>query len=268
MGDILLIGVWTSVKTLRLVFGILRLGVSISEETLLLINVISILRVWRSDKMLPLLLDILLPGVWIRDETLLFLIAVLLLVVLRYQMNHSFSCLTYYFLLFVSQMEHFVSSLTYCSPVLDQVKNCFSCFISYFSCDVNNTSQCLERWNTPSRVWYITSWSLDIRWNTPSLVLSVFRCQMKHSFSCLIYYSDFTSQCLEIRWNTPSCVWCITSQCLDSLRSRRLEVVSERENGRARGRHAKGEGAPARKAPENRFNSHSVSADISNSALY
>ena len=49
-----------------------------------------------------------------------------------------------------------------------------------------------------------------------------------------------------------------------SLRSRRLEVVGERENGRARGRHAKGEGAPARKAPENRFNSHSVSADISN----
>ena len=36
-----------------------------------------------------------------------------------------------------------------------------------------------------------------------------------------------------------------------------------RENGRARGRHARGEGAPARKAPENCFNSHSVSADIS-----
>ena len=49
-----------------------------------------------------------------------------------------------------------------------------------------------------------------------------------------------------------------------SLRSRRLEVAGERENGRARGRHARGEGAPARKAPENRFNSHSVSADISN----
>ena len=49
-----------------------------------------------------------------------------------------------------------------------------------------------------------------------------------------------------------------------SLRSRRLEAVGEREKGRARGRHARGEGAPARKAPENRFNSHSVSADISN----
>ena len=49
-----------------------------------------------------------------------------------------------------------------------------------------------------------------------------------------------------------------------SLRSRRLEVVGERENGRARGRHARGERAPARKAPENRFNSHYVSVDISN----
>ena len=43
-----------------------------------------------------------------------------------------------------------------------------------------------------------------------------------------------------------------------------LEVVGERENGHARGRHPRGEGAPARRAPENRFNSHSVSADISN----
>ena len=54
------------------------------------------------------------------------------------------------------------------------------------------------------------------------------------------------------------------SDILISLRSRRLEVAGERENGRAQGRHARGEGAPARKAPENRFNSHSVSADISN----
>ena len=35
-----------------------------------------------------------------------------------------------------------------------------------------------------------------------------------------------------------------------SLRRRPLEVVGQRENGRARGRHARGEGAPARKAPE------------------
>ena len=49
-----------------------------------------------------------------------------------------------------------------------------------------------------------------------------------------------------------------------SLRSRRLEVVGERENWRTQGRHARGEEAPARKAPENCFNSHSVSADISN----
>ena len=33
----------------------------------------------------------------------------------------------------------------------------------------------------------------------------------------------------------------------------------------ARGRHARGEGSPARKAYESRFNSHSVSVDISNS---
>ena len=50
---------------------------------------------------------------------------------------------------------------------------------------------------------------------------------------------------------------------LSGLRSRRLEVVGERENGRARGRHDRGEGVLARKAFENRFNSHSVSADIS-----
>ena len=52
-----------------------------------------------------------------------------------------------------------------------------------------------------------------------------------------------------------------------SLRSRHLEAVGEREKGRARGRHERGEGAPARKALEIRFNSHSVSADISNFQL-
>ena len=40
--------------------------------------------------------------------------------------------------------------------------------------------------------------------------------------------------------------------------------MGARKNVRARGRHAREEGAPARKAPEKRFNSHSVSADISN----
>ena len=50
----------------------------------------------------------------------------------------------------------------------------------------------------------------------------------------------------------------------NSLRSRRLEVVGEKENVRARGRHARDEGAPARKANENHFTSHSVSAEISN----
>ena len=39
------------------------------------------------------------------------------------------------------------------------------------------------------------------------------------------------------------------SSCF-SLRTSRLEVVGERENGRARGRHALGGGAPAQKAPK------------------
>ena len=38
-----------------------------------------------------------------------------------------------------------------------------------------------------------------------------------------------------------------------SLRSRRLEVVGTRKNGRARRKHARGEEAPARKALDNRF---------------
>ena len=38
-----------------------------------------------------------------------------------------------------------------------------------------------------------------------------------------------------------------------SLRSRRLEVVGTRKKWRARRRHAREEGAPARKVPENRF---------------
>ena len=37
------------------------------------------------------------------------------------------------------------------------------------------------------------------------------------------------------------------------LRNRRLEVMGARKNGRARGKHARGEGAPARKAYENRL---------------
>ena len=42
-----------------------------------------------------------------------------------------------------------------------------------------------------------------------------------------------------------------------------VACVGARKNGRARGRHSRGEGGPARKAHEKRFNSHSVSADIS-----
>ena len=51
---------------------------------------------------------------------------------------------------------------------------------------------------------------------------------------------------------------------LFSLHSRRLEVEGAGKNGYWRGRNARGEGALAWKALENRFNSHSVSADISN----
>ena len=57
---------------------------------------------------------------------------------------------------------------------------------------------------------------------------------------------------------------CFALLIFASLRSRRLEVKGERENGRAQGRHARVEEAPAQKAPENHFNSHSVSAAISN----
>ena len=65
---------------------------------------------------------------------------------------------------------------------------------------------CLDiRWNTPSRVWCITSQCLDIRWNTPSRV------------------SHITSLCSEIRWNTCvySCVLCIVfvSLCKGNSRS-------------------------------------------------
>ena len=68
------------------------------------------------------------------------------------------------------------------------------CMLNYLFLFVDNiTPQCLDiRWNTPSRVWYITSRWLDIRWITPSCVWRV------------------TSQCLDIRWITPSCVWYIT----------------------------------------------------------
>ena len=57
---------------------------------------------------------------------------------------------------------------------------------------------------------------------------------------------------------------CFALLIFASLHSRRLEVKGERENGRAQGRHARVEGAPAQNAPENHFNSHSVSVAISN----
>ena len=65
---------------------------------------------------------------------------------------------------------------------------------------------CLDiRWNTPSRVWCITSPCLEIRWNTPSGV------------------SYTTSLCSEIRWNTCVYSWvlCIVfvSLCKGNRRS-------------------------------------------------
>ena len=63
------------------------------------------------------------------------------------------------------------------------------------------TTRCLDisRWSTPSRVWHITSRCLGyIRWNTFLVLIYcfslfayafwVFRYQMKHSFSCVMYY--------------------------------------------------------------------------------
>ena len=76
------------------------------------------------------------------------------------------------------------------------------------------------------------------------------------TISCFLPKKNFPQW--EIYWSS------FYTKCYTSLRSRRLEVAGKRENGRTRERHARGEGAPARKAPENRFNSHSMSADISN----
>ena len=49
----------------------------------------------------------------------------------------------------------------------------------------------------------------------------------------------------EYKWSVCACGR-DSSQVSVSLRSRRLEVVGTRKNGRARGRHARGEGAPSR----------------------
>ena len=49
-----------------------------------------------------------------------------------------------------------------------------------------------------------------------------------------------------------------------SLHSRHLEEVGERENGHARARHARVRKCLHGRPLENRFNSHSVSKDISN----
>ena len=113
----------------------------------------------------------LLLGVWISDETLPLVFDILLLGVLDISDETLFSSLIY----------------------------CFSLFgFMLFGClDI--------RWNTPSRVWCITSPCLDIRWNTPSRV------------------SHNTSLCSEIRWNTCVYSWvlCIVfvSLCKGNSRS-------------------------------------------------
>ena len=66
-------------------------------------------------------------------------------------------------------------------------KHFFSSLIEYFS-----VCQGII-WNTPSRVWFISSRCLDIRWKAPSPVWFIiyflmFGYQVKHSFSYLIYY--------------------------------------------------------------------------------
>ena len=45
--------------------------------------------------------------------------------------------------------------------------------------------------NTPTRVWYISPWCLDIRWNTPFsfwCITSRFLFRIKHPISCLLSY--------------------------------------------------------------------------------
>ena len=102
--------------------------------------------------------------------------------------------------------------------------------------------------------------ALSVSWNQ---LLAA--CDLKN-FTCFNFLisrkSSFVlspcGQIDQIRRSTTKCV--VTSQTAElffivllSLRSRRLEVVGTRENGRARRRHARGKEAPARKAPENRF---------------
>ena len=72
------------------------------------------------------------------------------------------------------------------------------------------------------------------------------RC-VKHEKECFIWYPNTE------RWYIKHKKECFIWYPNTSLRSRRLEVVGTRKNVRARRRHARGEGAPARKAPEHRF---------------
>ena len=84
------------------------------------------------------------------------------------------------------------------------MKHHFSCLQCYLWCfDI--------RWNTPSRVWCITSKCLDIKWNTLSRVWSFYI-----EWSTLPRVWCITFWCLNIRWNTLYRVWYITSGVLIS----------------------------------------------------
>ena len=75
---------------------------------------------------------------------------------------------------------------------------------------------CLDiKWNTPPRVWYISSRCLDIRWNTPPRVWYISsRClDIRSNTPSRVWY--ITSRCLDTRWNTPPCGWYISYRCLD-----------------------------------------------------
>ena len=85
-----------------------------------------------------------------------------------------------------------------------RIKHHFSCLQCYLWCfDI--------RWNTPSRVWCITSKCLDIKWNTLSRVWSFYV-----EWSTLPRVWCITFWCLNIRWNSLYSVWYITSGVLIS----------------------------------------------------
>ena len=105
---------------------------------------------------------------------------------------------------------------------------------------------------------YITNFRFDssprlrnIRRHFRTINAPKFRSFFVWSEGLHFFWSKFANFAViaEVRLTPRIC----TALSLRILRSRRLEVVGKRKNVRARRRHARGEGAPARKAPENRF---------------